>query len=68
MLKIARRIRRLQKDRNRITHGLWNWEYGSPDTVTASTFNPRFDFTQPFDFRKLFAVPTSVSERRFYDV
>lgn len=65
MLKIAKRIRRLQKDRNRITHGLWSWEYNSPGTATASTFKPKFEFIESFDFRKLLVVSEELGEINF---
>jgi hypothetical protein len=64
-MKIAKRIKQLQKDRNRITHGLWSWEYSSPGTVTASTFKPNFEFTEPFDFKKLLAVSEALGEINF---
>jgi hypothetical protein len=65
MLNIAKRMRQLQRDRNRITHGLWSWEYSSPGMVTASTFKPNFEFTEPFDFKKLLAVSEALGEISF---
>jgi hypothetical protein len=65
MLKIATRIRKLQRDRNRITHGLWSWEYESPGRITASTFKPKFEFTEPFDHKKLLAVSDAIGEINF---
>lgn len=65
MLRIAKRIKQLQKDRNRITHGLWSWEYSSPGTVTASTFKPNFEFAEPFDFKKLLTVSEALGEINF---
>jgi hypothetical protein len=64
-LKIATRIKALQKDRNRITHGLWSWEYATPAKVTASTFKPSFKFTESFDFEKLLKLSDAIAEVNF---
>jgi hypothetical protein len=65
LLKIITRIKALQKSRNRITHGLWNWEYDTPTQLSASTFKPSFEFTESFDFEKLFEVSKAIAQINF---
>lgn len=65
LIKIANRISACQTTRNRITHGLWSWDYGNPDRSTATTLRPSFQFTEHFDFRKLMAVGDQIGEINF---
>jgi hypothetical protein len=65
LLKIISSIENAQRSRNQITHGLWNWEYSSADRVTAKSYKPRFEFTQPFDFTKLLKLSDTLGEINF---
>lgn len=65
LLKIISSIENAQRSRNQITHGLWSWEYGRADRVTAKSYKPRFEFTQPFDFTKLLKLSDTLGEINF---
>lgn len=65
LLAIAQRISDCQQARNRITHGLWYWDYGTPDSATATSIKPSFQFTEHFDFKKLLKVGDKIAEINF---
>jgi len=65
LLKLVSRIANVQATRNRITHGLLDWEYATPDRVRASTFKPSFEFAEHFDFRKLLKLSDTIGEINF---
>jgi hypothetical protein len=65
LLKTISRIENAQSARNRITHGLWSWEYSSPERITAKSYKPRFGFNQHFDFMKLMKLGDVLGEINF---
>lgn len=65
MLAIAQRISNCQQARNRITHGLWYWDYVTPDGATATSIKPSFQFTEHFDFEKLLKLGDEIAEINF---
>ena len=62
MLDLATKISSQERNRNRITHGLWRWDTKSPDRLRASSFRPTYQFEEPFDFEKLMRVGERVGE------
>ena len=52
LLDILRRIGNLERSRNRITHGLWEWDIKAPERLRSSSYRPPYDFDEPFDFDK----------------
>ncbi len=65
LLKIISRIANAQQARNQITHGLWSWDYGSADRVTAKSYKPNFAFAQTFEFTKLMKLSETLGEINF---
>jgi hypothetical protein len=64
-LAIADKIKKLQRTRNRITHGLWTWDYAAPGKSTAATFKPKFEFTESFDYKRLIKVSDEIANINF---
>jgi hypothetical protein len=65
LLKVISRVENAQKSRNQITHGLWSWEYHSAERVTAKSYKPKFEFTEPFGFKKLMKLAETLGEINF---
>ncbi len=53
ILKIAEDVATLEKDRHKITHGVWDWDYEDPDSVTASSAREPHVFQKKFDAQTL---------------
>lgn len=53
LLKIAEDIATLEKDRHKITHGVWDWSYEDPDSVTVSSTREPHVFEKKFDAKSL---------------
>lgn len=55
----------LKRSRERITHGLWDWEPRFPAKMIASSFRPRHEFTEPFDSEKLQKLARAIAHLNF---
>lgn len=65
LLNLGMRIGGTERSRNRITHGLWDWEMGAADKLKASSFRKPFDFMEPFDSAKLLKIAERIGEFNF---
>jgi hypothetical protein len=61
-LQIVHRIHRLANDRQKIAHGLWDWDHHDPYTPIVSSTKPKHEFSEPFDFRKLVRLVERIAE------
>ncbi len=64
-LKILNRIGSIERSRNRITHGLWDWSPADPDKLKSSSFRPPYQFEEPFDHAKLIKLALYIGEVNF---
>lgn len=62
---IANKAGSIEQSRNRITHGLWEWDGEDPQRVVASSFKQPFAFEEPFNFDKLIKLAEQVEELNF---
>jgi hypothetical protein len=65
LLGLAMSIGSIERSRNRITHGLWDWDFADPTRLRSSSFRVPFDFDEPFDFRKLLKLAERIGELSF---
>lgn len=65
MLNLVDRVSRIAVSRNRITHGLWDWELGKPEKLGSSSFRPMLEFEESFDLAKLIKIGDRISEINF---
>jgi len=65
MRDVLHRIHRINVDRQKIAHGIWDWEYQDPYRMIASSKKPTHEFTEAFDFEKLIKLAERIGEINF---
>jgi hypothetical protein len=65
LLSLAMSIGSIERARNRIAHGLWDWDFADPTRLRSSSFRVPFDFDEPFDFRKLLKLAKRIGGLSF---
>ena len=65
LLGLLTKIGNAERSRNRITHGLWDWNQTNPDGLIASSYRMPFDFEERFDFQKLIKLAQQIGEINF---
>jgi hypothetical protein len=65
LLKLANRLSGAARSRNRINHGLWDWEPDKPEQLISSSHHPHFKFEEPFDMNKLMKLGDRIAEINF---
>jgi hypothetical protein len=65
LLRLHSKIARLQNERHKLSHGLWEWDRDDPSRVRASSFRPRVEFDQGFDVEKLYKLGPEIGEISF---
>lgn len=65
LTSVLQRIHRLNVDRQKVTHGVWDWEYQNPYRVIATSKKPKHEFSEPFDFEKLIRIAERIGEINF---
>ncbi|HMA51232.1 MAG TPA: hypothetical protein VKP60_15850, partial [Magnetospirillaceae bacterium] len=64
-LDLLTQISNLERSRNRITHGLWNWNLSDPVTSKVNSTRAPHTFQESFDFHKLIKVAHKIGEITF---
>lgn len=59
------KITNAQKDRNQITHAMWDYDPTSPDKIVASSFRPRHEFETLYDAAKMNSLADRLGEINF---
>jgi hypothetical protein len=62
---VLHRIHRVNVDRQKVSHGVWDWEYQNPYRMIATSKKPKHEFTEPFDFEKLIKIAERIGEINF---
>ncbi len=56
LLKIADEVATLEKDRHKITHGVWDWSYEDPNSVTVSGNREPHVYEKKFNAKSLYEL------------
>ena len=62
---LLHRTRRVEVDRHKITHGLWDWDYSNPYRPKASSQRKPHVFEEGFDLTKLVRLAERIGEINF---
>ena len=65
LLKLASQITNIQRGRNQITHGLWEWSLAKPDKLKGISLRAPYHFEEPFDLKKLIKLGDRIGEINF---
>lgn len=65
LIKLANRIGSMERNRHRVTHGLWEWDFSKPDKLKGLSFRTPYHFEEPFDLNKLIRLGERIGEINF---
>lgn len=65
LLQLITNIGGVERSRNRITHGIWDWELADPAQLRAWSARVPYHFEEHFDFHKLIKVAHRIGELSF---
>lgn len=65
LLDLVTRIGATERSRNRVVHGVWDWERPEPALLRASSAKAPHDFEEHFDFHKLIKIAHRIGELSF---
>jgi hypothetical protein len=62
LLDLITKIGGVERSRNRVVHGVWDWERSEPALLKASSAKAPHNFQEHFDFHKLIKVAHRIGE------
>ena len=65
LIRLANRIGNAERTRNRITHGVWDWDPAKPDKLKGQSYRVPYEYEEPFDLNKLIKLGERVGEINF---
>jgi hypothetical protein len=65
LLDLVTKIGSIERSRNRVVHGVWDWERVEPALLRASSVKAPHNFEERFDFQKLIKIAHQIGELSF---